>query len=204
MTLKACQSFLFLSQNNRLLTLKLDRTTKGANTSHTAELATEATRRAIILSTVPPAKRTRAHLDAFYGSLQLGPKQLQLLGQPNRKNMTKLQREAYLNADVWIKAGTIEPYKVTCAGCDKSIALEKPRTGVQKGNEYYAGNWNKHRNHCGEVYRKWCERNGLEPDEGKGKSKEGGKVDKKGAREVRALPTRRRASLASIPVNVIA
>ncbi len=67
--------------------------------------------------------------------------------------------------------------------------------------------------------RKWCEQNGLEADKGTGrpqrpkdsgkkKAKKAGNKKVKGTREVKPLPTRtiarRRASLASMSVNIIA
>ncbi|KAF9017669.1 hypothetical protein BDZ89DRAFT_1140536 [Hymenopellis radicata] len=189
-------------------------TTEGASTSQPAPTD----RVHIILSTIPEAKRTRAHLEAFYTSLQPGPRQLQLLGKQKSKILSKQEREEYLKADEWIKEGSVQRWEVVCAGCDRHITLEKPRSDAQMekgGCEFYPGNWNKHRNGCAGVYRKWCEQNGLEADEGMGRPKESGKKKAKkagnekvkGTREVKPLPTRataRRASLASIPVNVIA
>lgn len=83
--------------------------------------------------------------------------------------MSKREREEYLKADEWTKEGSVQQWEVVCAGCNKHITLEKPRSDAQMvkgGCEFYPGNWNKHRNGCAEVYRKWCEQNGWEADEG--------------------------------------
>jgi len=63
---------------------------------------------------------------------------------PKRRRLSERQRYEEMQNDAFIKSFT--PTQVTCAGCDKTIKLDK-RDGVR----YYSGFWKRHKSCCGGV-----------------------------------------------------
>jgi hypothetical protein len=56
-----------------------------------------------------------------------------------KKNVA--QRQSALEADEWVKVGTVETNKVTCKGCNKPVRIHPSR-------QYDDANWQAHKTKC--------------------------------------------------------
>ncbi|KAJ7624502.1 hypothetical protein FB45DRAFT_1060788 [Roridomyces roridus] len=66
-------------------------------------------------------------------------------GATKRKSSrTENERRAELTSDPFVVPGTVTPHEVGCAGCERTIKLDKR-------SRYYPGLWEKHRDRCPEV-----------------------------------------------------
>ncbi|KAF9004831.1 hypothetical protein BDZ89DRAFT_1169150 [Hymenopellis radicata] len=103
---------------------------------------------------------TRAHQKDFLASLQPTPSALQQNGS-GKKRFDEDGRLAWLKAEKYIKAGTIQPHSVICACCAEELSANVPkakkrgRKGRKKNGIYAPSAWIAHRQICAMVYEKW-------------------------------------------------
>ncbi|KAF7369700.1 hypothetical protein MVEN_00301500 [Mycena venus] len=87
------------------------------------------------------------------------PPVLALAPRKKKGARTEAQRKALLEADPWIRPGTVAPHHVGCLGCKHTIKLDGR-------SRYYPGLWEKHRLRCAGVNMdKGCTAGGQNSDD---------------------------------------
>ncbi|KAJ6499479.1 hypothetical protein DFH09DRAFT_1336486 [Mycena vulgaris] len=86
----------------------------------------------------PCRKQKRPNKRRLPSKVPLGPHEVHI----KKSSHSEAYRKAALENDPWTQS--VEPTKVVCAGCEKTIRLDQR-------SRYYPGLWEKHRDRCDDV-----------------------------------------------------